>query len=481
MTRKEFAYGGLMKYFEEISAIPRPTFGEERIADYLCDFAKARGLEYYRDSANNVFIKKSGSGGRENDPPILLQGHTDMVCEKNEDTEHDFLTEGLELYEDNGLLRARGTTLGADNGDAVAVMLYVLDGAEGHLPSHPPIECLFTASEEVGLDGAKSFDYTRIKARRMINMDSADESQILTGCAGGMRTTLRYAPDTERACGEAVRVTVKGLAGGHSGEDIEKGRANANKLLGRILLDVWSDVGLRLACVNGGSKDNAITREAQAVVTVGDAEALIKRLCDIEPTLADELCQDDRGFSLVAEKCALPERVMSRESGDRVIFFLATVQNGVFEMNPSIRTLVEFSRNIGVVETDRESLCVRFTFLSRSPRDAQIQASLAQLEAYARVLGMTVEHGNYYPGWTYAQHSEMRDTYARVYRELYGKDIEITTIHAGLECGIIKEKLPDMDMISCGPVVRCLHSPDEYMDIASFERFFTIIKNVLSK
>ena len=479
MTRKEFAYGGLMRYFEEISSIPRPTYHEEKIAEYLCDFAKARGFEYYRDQANNVFIKKNGSRGRENERPILLQGHTDMVCEKNEDTQHDFLTQGLELYEDNGLLRARGTTLGADNGVAVAVMLYVLDGAEGHIDSHPPIECLFTASEEVGLDGVKSFDYSKIKSRRMINMDSADESQILTGCAGGMRTTLNYTACTEKGAGEAVYIALKGLAGGHSGEDIEKGRANANKLMGRILLELWSDGDMRLVSIDGGSKDNAITREAQAVVTVNDADALIKRLGDIEKTISEELCYDDRGFSIIAKRCDLPEKVMTRRSGETVIFFLATVQNGVFEMNPAIRTLVEFSRNIGVVETDKEKGNIRFTFLSRSPRDSQIKASLAQLEAYANILGMTVSHGNNYPGWAYAESSEIRDTYAEVYKELYGEDIEITTIHAGLECGIIKEKIPDMDMISCGPIVRCLHSPDEYMDIASFERFFTIIKNVL--
>ena len=481
MTRSEFAYGGLMKYFEEISSIPRPTFHEERIAEYLCDFAEARGLEYYRDDANNVFIKKSGTQGRECESPILLQGHTDMVCEKNEDTQHDFLNEGLKLYEDNGLLRAKGTTLGADNGDAVAVMLYVLDGAEGHLTSHPPLECLFTASEEVGLDGAKSFDYSKISARRMINMDSADESQILTGCAGGMRTTLRYVPGTEDAQGEGVEIHIKGLAGGHSGEDIDKGRANSNKLMGRVLLELSGFEGFRVASIDGGSKDNAITRETRAVVTVNCAKELIARVSDIKEKIAEELCKDDGGFSLSAKKCSLPEKVMSLESGKTVVFFLATVQNGIFEMNHSIKNLVEFSRNIGVVATDKNMESIRFTFLSRSPRDSQIKSSLAQLESYADILGMTVEHGNYYPGWAYAEHSPMRDTYAKAYRDLFDSDIEITTIHAGLECGIIKERIPDMDMISCGPIVRCLHSPDEYMDIASFERFFTIIKNVISK
>lgn len=479
MLCKDFAYGGLMRFFEEISAIPRPTYHEEKIAEYLCDFARKRGLEYYSDKANNVFIKKKASAGRESEPAILLQGHTDMVCEKNSDVEHDFLNEGLKLYEDNGLLRAKGTTLGADNGDAVAVMLYVLDGADGHLPSHPPIECLFTASEEVGLDGAQSFDYSKISARRMINMDSADESQILTGCAGGTRTILRLPFENERPFGGAVAINVKGLAGGHSGEDIEKGRANANKVLGRVLLDISRELDIRIASVNGGSKDNAITREACAVVTAGDVQGLLEMIPELETLISAELNKDDQGFSLTATKCDLPEAVMDMESAKKVVFFLSTVQNGVFEMNTSIPTLVEFSRNMGVVETKDSQ--VSFTFLSRSSQSSQIDFSLKQLECYAELLGMEVEHGNSYPGWSYAEVSPLRDTYAQVYRELYGKEVEITTIHAGLECGIIKERVPDMDMISCGPVVRALHSPDEYMDIASFERFFTIIKNVLSK
>lgn len=479
MLLKDFAYGGLIKFFKEISDIPRPTYHEDKIAEYLCDFAKKRGLEYYRDKSNNVLIKKEGTLGRKNEPAILLQGHTDMVCEKNENVEHDFLSEGLKLYEDNGLLRAEGTTLGADNGDAVAVMLYALDGAEGHITSHPPLECLFTAAEEVGLDGAKNFDYSRISARRMINMDSADESQILTGCAGGTRTVLRLPFKSESVEGKGMSIFVKGLAGGHSGEDIEKGRANANKILGRVLLSLSSTYDIRVASVSGGSKDNAITREARAVISVDNANSVREYIKKLEKAIFAELVDDDKGFEIEVEECSLPHKVMEKSFGEKVIFFLSTVQNGVFEMNRSIRTLVEFSRNIGVVKTEGDE--VSFTFLTRSSQESQIEASLKQLEAYARMLNMRVEHGNSYPGWTYAEVSPMRDTYAQVYKELYGKDIEITTIHAGLECGIIKDKVPDMDIISCGPIVRALHSPDEYMDIASFERFFTIVSRVISK
>ena len=480
MICENFAYRGLLNFFEEISAIPRPTFHEEKIADYLCDFASKRGLECYRDEFHNVLIKKAGSAGRENEEPLLLQAHTDMVCEKNEDTEHDFLNEGLDLYVENGLLRARGTTLGADDGYGVAVMLYVLDGAEGHVISNPPLECLFTSAEEVGLDGAKQFDYSRISARRMINLDSADDNQILTGCAGGTRTTMVYTPDTENAAGDAVRIAIKGLAGGHSGEDIDKGRANSSKLMGRILLAVSRDVDIKIASINGGSKDNAITRETQAVVVTREADRLIALVKELEAKIAKELVADDGGFFIETEKCDLPSAVMDKRSTDDVILFLSTVQTGVFEMNKHIRSLVEFSRNIGVVRTDSD-LSLTFKFLSRSPEASQIELSMHQLEAYAKHYGMTVEHGDSYPGWLYSPVSHLRDAWAETYKEIFGKDIEIISIHAGLECAIIKEKLPDMDIIACGPILRGLHSPDEYMDLASFERFFSVMKKFLAK
>ncbi len=480
MICKDFAYKGLMKYFEEISNIPRPTFHEEKIADYLCAFSKEQGLECYRDELNNVFIRKSGTVGRENEAPILLQGHTDMVCEKNEGVEHDFLCEGIKLIEKDGWLVADGTTLGADNGVAVATMLYVLSGADGNISSHPPVECLFTASEEVGLSGAEGFDYSKIKARKMINLDSADESQIIAGCAGGQRLTTTLPADTVDAdvTNTALRLTIKGLAGGHSGEDIHRGRANANKLMGRVLHMLSQKCDISLATINGGSKDNAITREAEAVITTSDKMAAEEAIKAIEATVFAELSAEDRSFRLCVDECVLPKKVMSADMRDKIIFLLLTVQNGMFEMNTSIPGLVEFSRNLGVVKTTDDG-SVELTFAARSPKPSQLAVSNAQLEAYAKQLGMTVEYGAGYPGWIYAEQSEIRDAYAREYEKLYKKAPEITIIHAGLECGIIKEKIADMDIISCGPIVLDLHSPDEAMNIASFERFFTVVKNVI--
>ena len=481
MLCKDFAYKGLLKYFEIISSIPRGTFDESRIADYLCGFAKERALECHRDASNNVFIRMNASEGRESDPPLLLQGHIDMVCEKNDGVEHDFKTDGLELYESDGWIRAKGTTLGADNGVAVAAMLYILDGADGNLASNPPIECLFTASEEVGLSGASDFDCSLIKARKMINMDSADESQIICGCAGAQRVDVSYVPKRREIDKNmsALEVFISGLAGGHSGEDIHRCRANANKLMGRILQDILHEQKLNLISVNGGSKENAIPRECRALVAVCEKEAFIQRVKEISEDIKTELCTEDEGFKVLVVETDSTQKMMCAEDTEKVVFFMSTVQNGVIEMSSNIEGLVEFSRNLGIINTNEDQ--IRFVFMSRSAKLSQLKLSFSQINAYAKMLSMNVRLDNEYPGWDFAPFSELRDKYSQSYRELCGEDPEITAIHAGLECGVIKNKVPDMDIISCGPVVINLHSPDEALNIASFERFFEVIKRTIEK
>jgi len=481
MLCKDFAYKGLLKCFETVSSIPRPSFHEEKIAQYLCAFAKERGLEYLCDEKNNVLIRLGASLGREEDSPLLLQGHTDMVCEKNDGVEIDFLNDGIEIYEKDGWLRAKGTTLGADNGVAVAIMLYILDGADGNIRSHPPIECLFTASEEVGLSGAESFDYSCIRARKMINMDSADESQIICGCAGAHRIDVSCElemVDVDNDT-ELVELFISGLAGGHSGEDIHRCRANANKLMGRILQDILQKYPFNLVSINGGTKENAIPRECKAVVALKNKEDFIRAAMDASDAIRGELCADDSGFKFAISSCKKAEKMMSKDNTEKILFFVSTVQNGVIEMSSNISGLVEFSRNLGIVETDEKN--VKLVFMSRSAKDSQLKASFVQLKAYADMLSMDLKVISEYPGWDLALNSEIRKLYAQIYRELYGKDPEITAIHAGLECGVIKNKIPEMDIISCGPVVLDLHSPDEALNIASFERFFDIIKRVVEK
>ena len=469
-----FAYPKLMQYFEEISAIPRPSGEEGKIADYLVAFAQKKGFFFVRDEWNNVLMTAPATQGLEDRPAVLLQGHTDMVCEKNADVEHDFLRDPLHLYEENGWIRARGTTLGADNGVAVAVMLAILDGEE-----HPRLECLFTTSEEIGLDGAIAFDYGRISARRMINMDGADDTGIIVGSAGGARTdlTVRGAKTkTDRVC---VKLSLRGLVGGHSGEDIHRGRANANCLLGQLLQAMGATQRILLASIDGGSKDNAIPREATAIVSVADVDVAKATVEEAWRKLRKKLCAEDAGAEIALTCAEASYPCFDGRMTDQMIDLIASVPNGVFAYEPTLPGLVQFSRNLGVITTDGE--CVTLTFSSRSAKESQVEASLSELERYAAQLVGEIRHHGRYPGWEVAEHSELQRQYAEVFARLYGKELRIESIHAGLECGVIKQAIPEMDLLSCGPVIENLHSPEERLNKASFERFFGLILQVLKE
>lgn len=473
---ENFAYPKLMRYFEEISAIPRGSYNENGIADYLETFAKKRGLYCYRDGYNNVLIKKSATAGSEGREPILLQGHTDMVCEKNAGVEHDFLRDPLTLYEEDGWIKAKGTTLGADNGVAVAVMLYVLDGG---VCAHPDIECLFTASEEVGLDGATNFDYSKIAARRMINMDSADESLIIAGCAGGQRSRIAFEVELKTVKSKTAKIRISGLFGGHSGEDIGKGRANANKLMGRVLYGIM-DKDTALVSVSGGTKDNAIPRECEAVITVFDEKKLKDKIEKLSSELREGLCKDDLSFEITLDiENERDVACIDNQTARKIVSLMHTVRNGVFEMNNDIEGLVEWSRNLGIVNCGANG--AELIFSSRSSFESRIDASAAELDDYADLLGASVKHYNRYPGWQFAPVSNVREAYTRAFESLFGRSPDTTVIHAGLECGIISQSVPNIDIISCGPVVLDLHSPDEKMNKKSFENFYTVVKTVIEK
>lgn len=461
----------VFRFFEELCAIPHPSFHEERVADYLEEFARARGLECYRDDLHNVLIKKPATKGQEMRAPILFQGHTDMVCEKNGDVEHDFLKDPLKLFLDGDLLGARGTTLGGDDGIAVAAMLAILDG---ELLAHPPIECLFTVCEEVGLNGAKGFDYSRLSARRLINMDSEALGVVTVGCAGGMRSELYVDSAWEENTRPALEITVRGLAGGHSGCDIHRGRANANRLMGR-LLTALPDV--RVSRIDGGSKDNAIPRECVACVAVDDVCAAKEILRALGEEIAGELCADDADFSLDVRACECVSEVLDGACTRRILAILSAVQNGVLEWHRDVAGLVEFSRNLGVVRTEQNG--VNFVLSSRSSIEGRLDATVRELDALGAALGCRVCHHSRYPGWSYAPVSPLRDAYLRVYRELTGEECRVEVIHAGLECGIIYSHLPDMDMISIGPDMSDIHSPDERLDLSSVEIFWKTVERLV--
>lgn len=475
---EQFAYPKVMKYFEEISAIPRGSYHEEAISAYLVAFARKRGLSYWQDEMGNVLMDLPATAGMEQKPPILLQGHMDMVCEKNADVAHDFRKEPLTLYEKDGWLHAEGTTLGADDGIAVALMLALADGLSA---CHVPLQCLFTVREEVGMDGAKALDYRKIKARKMLNLDSSDENSIIAGCAGGLRSEVRLPISWEPFAGEAVRLQVTGLAGGHSGEDIQKGRANANRILGRILRNLLrEEKALRLVSLSGGSKDNAIPREAEAILAIPSMALHCKRLETLRDIIRTELNSEDQQVTVTWEVQKEPfDRMWDLDATRHAVSLLTTVPNGVLAMNSDFPKLVRASRNLGVVSMTEEG--VSFIFSSRSDQECWLDRSAAELDSYAEQLGGTVRHGNRYPGWAFEPDSELRQTYQNIYRKLYGREVVVETIHAGLECGIIKQALPDMDMLSCGATILALHSPDEALNLASYERLITLILEILKQ
>lgn len=462
------------RYFEQISKIPRGSGNEGAIASYIEEFAKARDLECYKDEANNVFVRMTGSAGRENEEYVLLQGHTDMVCEKDEAVVHDFLTDAIKLYVDNGYLKAKGTTLGADNGVAVAFMLAILDG---EISSHPPIECLFTAGEEIGMIGAGEFDYSIVKSRRMINMDSEAEGKVVASCAGGVRSEMIIPLSFKKAVGEGLRVTVGGLFGGHSGEDINKGRANANRLMGRLLTELSVEIDFEVSRIYGGSKDNAIPRECTAEITVADFYSALLAIEEISCKISLELSDDDRDFSCKVEHCEI-EKVMDREASDKLLLAINHTYSGVIEMSQDVDGLVEWSSNLGVVETCEDN--ARLVFLTRSGIDRRIDYSIKLIDRFAKMIGGSANHFGRYTGWSYAKTSPIREAYLEAYRKLFDKEATVEIIHAGLECGLIKSNVPGMDIISIGPEIIALHSPMERLNIASAERLWTLVEYMLT-
>ena len=454
------------RYFEEISAIPRASYHEAAIADYLEHFAADRGFDCYRDEANNVLIKKAGTAGREQEAPLLLQAHTDMVTEVAFGKAHDFMTEGVKLQRKDNILFANGTTLGADDGFGVALMLSVLDGAAA---SHPPLECLFTSAEEVGLVGAGAFDYSRISARRMLNFDSAEEHLVITGCCGGVRSDVHIPVALKPFAGQGLRIGLHGLCGGHSGEDIHRGRANAFVTLGKLLSGLYEKTPFRFVSINGGDKDNAIPRDCEAVILPVDLLAAKSYLSDAEQLLSALVTSpdDSKRHLSVAE---IPVHAsMTKKDTENILDFLA-VRNGVLCWRSDIAGMPETSRNLASVHTEGEMIKVCFS--SRSPFDHKLDELMSELEQLAAGLGGSASPRSRYPGWEGIPDSPLSAGWQAAYRRVTGREISTTVIHAGLECGLISSKLPGLEVISVGCNIHDLHTPVETVELDSFERIY---------
>ena len=468
----------LFQFFEEICAIPRGSKNEKEVSDYLVQFAKDRGLWHYQDELHNVIIKKEGSEGAKDLPPVMLQGHTDIVCEKFSSVEHDFAKEGLNLIVKDGVVTADGTTLGADNGVAVAWMMMVLDD---DTLEHPPLECVFTTQEEIGLFGAKALDKSLIQARTMINMDSEEEGIATVSCAGGMRIGCTREIQREEISGTKLSISITNLLGGHSGTDINQGRQNANLLMARMIYHIFQNTnGGRLVAINGGSKDNAIARECEALLIYEDtkeAEKAENAAIDLAEKFADEITAWEPDFSCDIALEEGKEQAMRKEDADAMVHAMYLAPNGVQKRNMKMDGFVVTSCNMGVAATQENT--VEITFSPRSSVASLMEELKARIELLAKTFGFTCDFSGEYPGWSYAEESEIREVFKESYQRLFGKELKIEALHAGLECGLFSDALPGMDAIAVGPTICACHTPDEYLPLDSFERFYELLKDVL--
>ena len=470
----------LFQYFEDISAIPRGSGNEKGISDFLVAFARERGLDVYQDEVYNVIIRKPASAGAEGAAPVMMQGHIDMVCDKLAGVEHDFERDGLELVVEDGVLTANGTTLGADNGIAVALMMTVLDD---DTLVHPALECVFTTDEETGLVGAETLDKSQISARIMINLDSEEEGVATVSCAGGVTVTLTRGLALERVDGSLLTVAISGLLGGHSGSDIHLERGNANLLMARIVEQVLRGTDARLVSFDGGSKDNAITRECTARLVLADA-ADAQRAAGIARAVAQDIAAElevfDPSFACEVEVAdGASADAMSAEDAWALVRTIRLAPNGVLRRNVAADGFVEVSSNLGVVATEGAS--VRMLLAPRSSIASLQEEIKDRIQTLADAFGFSASFDNEYPGWSYTEHSHVREVFQASYRELFGEELKIESIHAGLECGLFTEALPGLDAIAVGPTLADVHTPDEHMPLDSAERFYELLVDVLKR
>lgn len=473
---KDLEPRGVFRFFEELCAIPHGSGNTKAASDWLMAFARERGLEAWQDDVNNVVIVKEAAPGYENAETVILQGHMDMVCEKAPDCGKDMDREGLDLAVEGDTVYARGTTLGGDDGIAVAMALAILDAED--LP-HPRLEAVFTVDEETGMLGAAAMDVRRLRGRRLLNLDSEDEGVFTVSCAGGNLTQCVLPVRREAFSGARLTVTVGGLRGGHSGIEIHKGLGNANLLLGRVLTACAGATALRLVSADGGMKDNAIPREASATVAAADPRAVEEVCARLDEALKNEYRAADAEVfvsAAAAEEGPLP---MDEDATRRVLCFLTCAPNGIQAMSAEIAGLVQTSLNLGVLTTARDS--VTASFCVRSSVDSQKQMLVERLKSLTETLGGTVSVFGDYAGWEYRPDSPLRELLTEVFTEQYGHAPRIEAIHAGVECGIFAGKLPGLDCISLGPDLEEVHTCRERLYISSLQRLWDMVLEALKR
>ena len=478
MTIRDLQPSLVWEIFDQITAVPRPSKHEERIIEYLVEFAEKHSLDYSRDDIGNVVIRKPATPGYENKPTVVLQSHMDMVCEKNSDTVHNFDTDPIRTKIEDGWVKAEGTTLGADCGIGMAAALALLVDPT---VEHGAIEALFTVDEETGLTGAFNLGEGMLSGKYLINLDSEDEGEIFIGCAGGVDTLASFDYTVETLDGEYeyYRIAVSGLKGGHSGDDIDKGLGNANKILANFLYDAQR-YDIRLGMFDGGNLRNAIPREAYAVVAVPEHTALL-----FETALAQYVAavkalyaptEPNLNFS-VSQAAVQP--VIDTDAQLGLLAALVGLPNGVLAMSQTMKGLVETSTNLASVKFVGSQIVV--TTSQRSSVERAKRDAMHSIEAVLALAGATVEHSDGYPGWTPDPSSALLATTVAAYRELFDAEPKVRAIHAGLECGLFLEKYPHLEMVSFGPTLRGVHSPDERLEISTVDKFWKLLLEVLKK
>lgn len=466
------------KYFEEITQVPHPSKKEEKIREYMINWAKSLGLEYKSDALGNLVIKKPATPGMENRKSVCIQGHLDMVCEKNSDVEFDFDNDPLKVYIDGDWVKAEGTTLGADNGIGIAMGMALMASKD---IQHPALELLCTLDEETGLTGAIQLGTDLVTADILLNLDSEDEDAFTIGCAGGLNTSgiFKYEAEEVPSNHTAFKLSLKGLRGGHSGIEIHDGRANAAKLLSRFLWNTIRTMPIKFVSFNSGNKHNAIPREAFATVLVPNekVDEFNNLISQYKVIFKKEYATKEPNLDFFCEKTEMPNRILKSELAYKVLSSFVAMPHGVIRMSPDIAGLVQTSTNFAIVETRENEIFVLTS--QRSSVESEKRFVENMVYAALELGGATVATGDGYPAWEPNVNSEILNVAKQVYKNVLGKEPKIEAIHAGLECGLIGEKYPGIDMLSCGPNLRDVHSPDERVSISSVQRIWNFIVELM--
>lgn len=464
----------LFHYFEEICNIPHPSYHEKAISDYLVAFAKEHGLEYYQDHLYNVIMIKEASAGYEDDEPILIQGHMDMVAEKEADCAKDMYTEGLDLEIVDGFVQAKGTTLGGDDGIAVAIALALL---EDDTLKHPRLEVIITVSEEVGMEGAQGIDVSMLRGRKLLNLDSEAEGIFTAGCAGGCRLDIKLPVTRALVSAPGYRVEVKNATGGHSGTEIDKGRANASFIVNRILTAVQDKATIGIYDYQGGKMDNAIPRQTSVEFAVISGSNVDEILAHEAKAIQNEYAITDPDIKINIAAITVDGMAVIAEDSAKIISLMNSLPNGVQNMSHDIEGLVETSLNLGVLHLDEKEFCVSQAL--RSSVNTAKEALIRKCINIAHSFGAATETRGMYPAWEYVRESSFRDKMVAIHEELFGKAPVVETIHAGLECGLLAAKLPGLDAVSIGPELYDIHTPQERLSIESTERMYAFVRKVI--